>query len=180
MGLLLALLSILIIGGTLVYFTEKTKAEKAQVARVNYDLLVKSQVETAVSMLQKIYDKHAKGEYSLAYAKKLGADLLRDLRYGDKKDGYFWADTSDGTNVVLYGKKDIEGKNRWDSYVGGVYHVREIVANGKKAGGGFTDYYFYRKDDDKILAKRGYSLWFQPFDWIVGTGYYLDDIKTGQ
>jgi len=177
--ILMALLAILIIGGTLVFVTERTRTEKAQMVRANYDLLVKSEVETVVSMLQKIYDKSVKGDYTLAYAKKLGADLLRDLRYGEKQDGYFWADTSNGTNVVLYGNKDVEGKNRWDSYVGGVYHVRDIVTNGKKPGGGFTDYYFSRKDDNQILAKRGYSLYFQPFDWIVGTGYYLDDVKNG-
>jgi signal transduction histidine kinase len=32
-------------------------------------------------------------------AKKLGADLLRGLHYG--VDGYFWADTEGGVNVVL-------------------------------------------------------------------------------
>jgi methyl-accepting chemotaxis protein len=55
------------------------------------DLLIKSEVETAVSMLQAIYAKHTRGEMTLDQAKKLGADLLRQLRYGT--DGYFWADT---------------------------------------------------------------------------------------
>jgi len=43
------------------------------------DLLIKSEVETAVSMLQAIFTKHQQGEMTLEQAKKLGADLLREL-----------------------------------------------------------------------------------------------------
>ncbi len=67
------------------------------------DELVKSEVETAVSMLKAIYEKHQRGELTLEQAEKLGADLLRELRYGT--DGYFWADTTEGVNVVLYGRR---------------------------------------------------------------------------
>ena len=62
------------------------------------DLLIKSEVETAVSMLQAIYTKHQEGKMNLEQAKKIASDLLRDLRYG--KDGYFWADTTKGVKVV--------------------------------------------------------------------------------
>ena len=144
---------------------------------VNNDLLIKNQTQQAVSMLETVYEGSVDGMYSFDQAKKMGADLLRNLRYGDQKEGYFWADTSDGTNVVLYGRTDVEGKNRINSLVNGVYHVREIIANGKKPGGGFTDYFFTKKDGDVPLAKRGFSLYFEPFDWIIGTGYYLEDLS---
>ena len=85
----------------------------AGVADNTNDMLIKCEVETAVSMLQAIYDKHQNGEMTLEAAKKLGADLLRDLRYGD--GGYFWADTTEGVNIVLYGNKDVEGKNRLEA-----------------------------------------------------------------
>jgi len=41
------------------------------------DILVKSEVETAISMLKAICTKHKEGEMSLVQVKKLGADLLR-------------------------------------------------------------------------------------------------------
>lgn len=158
-----------------IYYQARQKMEQS--IRADYDILVKTQTQTAVSILKKLYEKSQMGEITLSQAKTLGQDILRDLRYYDDASGYFWADTSNGANVVLHGDA-IEGKNRWDSNVGGVYHVREIVANGKKPGGGFTDYYFYRLNDNKPLSKRGYSLWFEPFDWIVGTGYYIEDINA--
>jgi methyl-accepting chemotaxis protein len=158
-------------------FGRSTNSQSVATQKEKHDLVIKTQVETAVSMLDALYQKSQKGEFSIDEAKQRGADLLRELRYGENKDGYFWADTTDGGNVVLYGKPDVEGTNRWNSYVGGVYHVREIIKNGMKEGGGYTDYYFPKKDESIPLPKRGYSLLFEPFGWVVGTGYYLEDIQ---
>lgn len=134
------------------------------------DLLIKSEVETAVSMLQAVYAKHRKGEMTLEKAKQLGADLLRELRYGN--DGYFWADTKEGVNVVLYGRKDVEGRNRIkDQDPKGVYYVKEFLAKAK-AGGGYIDYQFSKKGQTTPLAKRSYVQPFEPFGWVIGTGYY--------
>ena len=134
------------------------------------DLLVKSQVETAVSMLQAIFTKHQQGAMTLQKAKELGADLLRELKYGT--DGYFWADTTKGVNVVLYGRKDVEGRNRLkDKDQNGKFYVKEFMAKGK-AGGGYVDYFFSKKGEATVQPKRSYVLLFKPFGWVVGSGYY--------
>ena len=134
------------------------------------DILIKSEVETAVSMLQAIFTKHQQREMTLKEAKKLGADLLRELRYGT--EGYFWADTTEGVNVVLYGKKDIEGKNRLEAKdKHGTFYIKELLAKGK-AGGGYVEYWFPKKSETITQSKRSYGLLFKPFGWVVGSGYY--------
>ena len=134
------------------------------------DVLVKSEVETAVSMLQGIYENHKQGAMTLEKAKELGADLLRKLRYG--ADGYFWADTTEGVNVVLYGRKDVEGRNRLeDKDPKGTFYVKEFLAKAK-AGGGYVEYWFTKKGEATPLPKRSYVLLFEPFGWVVGSGYY--------
>ena len=134
------------------------------------DALIKSQVETAVSMLQAIYAKHQKGDMTLEKTKELGADLLRELKYG--ADGYFWADTTEGVNVVLYGRKDVEGRNRLeDKDPKGTFYIKEFLARAK-AGGGFVEYWFTKKGQSAEQPKRSYVLPFEPFGWVVGTGYY--------
>lgn len=134
------------------------------------DNLIKSHVEMAVSMLQAIYTKHQKGEMTFEQAKKLGADLLRELCYG--VDGYFWADTTDGINVVLYGRKDVEGRNRLeDRDHKGTFYVKEFLSKGQ-AGGGYVEYWFPKMGKTEPQAKRSYVLLFKPFGWVVGTGYY--------
>ncbi|MCX5794274.1 MAG: cache domain-containing protein [Elusimicrobia bacterium] len=134
------------------------------------DLLIKSEVQTAVSMLKAVYKKHQQGEMTLEQAKKLGADLLRDLSYGS--DGYFWADTTAGVNIVLYGRKDVEGRNRLeDQDPKGTFYVKRFIANAK-AGGGYVDYWFAKKGQTAAEPKRSFVAPFAPFGWVVGTGYY--------
>ncbi|MBP7764882.1 MAG: cache domain-containing protein [Deltaproteobacteria bacterium] len=133
------------------------------------DALIKSQVETAVSMLAAIHARQQKGEFGPEKARALGAGLLRELRYG--KDGYFWADTTGGINVVLYGRKDTEGRNRLnDRDDKGVFYVKEFLAKGKT--GGYVEYHFTKKGQAAPVPKRSYVLLFEPFGWVVGTGYY--------
>jgi len=134
------------------------------------DLLIKSEVETAVSMLKAIYTQHQQGAMTLEKAKELGANLLRELRYGT--DGYFWADTTEGVNVVLYGRKDVEGRNRLeDKDQKGAFYVKEFLAKGK-AGGGYVEYWFPKEGQTAAQPKRSYVLLFKPFGWVVGSGYY--------
>lgn len=137
---------------------------------LTHDLLIKNEVETAVSMLQAIYTKHLQGEMTLEQAKKLGADLLRDLTYGD--EGYFWAHTAEGINVVMYGRKDIEGASRLEMKdVKGKLYVKEMLATAA-AGGGYVEYWYPKKGQSQAQAKRSYVLPFKPFGWVVGSGYY--------
>ena len=145
--------------------SRKAKGSSAQ------DQMIKSQVETAISMLQTIYSKHQNGELTLEQAKQLGADLLRGLRYG--QDGYFGADTTEGVNVVLYGRKDFEGKNRLEfKDYKGKFIVKEFIAKAR-GGGGYIDYWFPKENQSVPLRKRRYVQLFEPFGWVVGTGYYL-------
>jgi methyl-accepting chemotaxis protein len=96
-------------------YTVPANAQLEKLDNPSQDMLIKSEIETAVSMLQALFNKHQEGEITLEQAKNLGAYLLRELRYGT--EGYFWADTEEGVNVVLYGRKDVEGKNRMDAKI---------------------------------------------------------------
>ncbi len=142
----------------------------------DFDTQARSEVETAVSMLQNIHDLSRKDGKSPDEAKKLGAELLRGLRYG--KDNYLWADTTEGINVVLLGKP-VEGKSRInDQDAKNKSFIKEIIENGQKPGGGYTDYWFPKAGETAPSPKRGYSLEFKPFGWVVGTGNYVDDLDA--
>ncbi|HPX62189.1 MAG TPA: methyl-accepting chemotaxis protein [Deltaproteobacteria bacterium] len=109
--------------------------------------------------------------------KKLGADLLRELCYAGK-DGYFWAYTTDGVNVVLLGGP-AEGKSRINlEDKKGKKLIKEIIEKGMQPGGGFTNYWFPKAGQTEPSPKRGYSLLFKPFGWVVGTGNYVDDLDA--
>ncbi|MCX6567358.1 MAG: cache domain-containing protein [Candidatus Aminicenantes bacterium] len=43
-----------------------------------------------------------------------------------------------------------------------------------KLGGGYVEYLFTKLGQSVPQAKRSYVQRFEPFGWVVGTGYYLD------
>lgn len=144
--------------------------------RQDYDEYIKSQVSNVITLLEGINKKYKNGEYTLEEAKKLSADLVRDLRYKD--GGYFWIDTTDGQNVVLLGNKT-EGTNRINAKdVNGYEMIKEIIKNGKQDGGGYTEYWFPKEGATEASPKKAYSKYYEPFGWVVGTGNYTDNIDN--
>lgn len=142
--------------------------------RASYDEQIKQQVDNVISLCQTIYDQYQAGVYTEEEAKKLTADEIRQLRYGDA--GYFWVDQYDGTNVVLLGN-DTEGTNRMETKdANGYQMVKEIIRVGQEADGGYTDYVFPKEGETEPSPKRSYSKAFEPFGWVIGTGNYTDYI----
>ena len=145
-------------------------------SRQSYDDSIKQQVSVVISLLSEINDEYKAGTYTLDEAKKIAADEVRQMRYGDA--GYFWIDQSDGTNVVLLGS-DTEGTNRMETQdADGYQMVKEIIRVAVEDGGGYTDYVFPKEGETEPSPKRSYSEYFEPFDWVVGTGNYTDYIDT--
>ena len=178
LNILVVLLTALLIGGMATYrmsvLSKNTITTIDTTVRKDYDENIKNQVESVITMLEKINKKYQNGEMTLEEAKKLGADLTREMKYGE--DSYFWIDTVDGVNVVLLGKAD-EGKNRYElKDVKGKYMIKEIIENGLKEEGGYTDYWFPKKGEETPSPKRAYSKSFKDFNWVIGTGNYVDDI----
>lgn len=143
--------------------------------RENYDTTIKDQVGVVISLLSEINDQYKAGVFeSIDEAKAVAAEEVRQMRYGDS--GYFWVDTSNGTNVVLLGG-DSEGTNRMETTDGNGYQmVKEIIRVAVEEGGGYVDYVYPKEGETESSPKRSYSEYFEPFDWVVGTGNYTDYI----
>lgn len=175
---LIALITGVVISGGMIYQNINTSKNlmimEKQTLNEDYDVKIKEQVEIAISMIDKINNKTKTGELTIDKAKKESADLLRELKYG--KDGYFWADTVEGQNVVLLGS-DTEGTNRLNQQdAKGKYLIKQIIENGQKEDGGYTDYWFPKKGEKEPSLKRGYSKIYKPYNWVIGTGNYVDNI----
>ena len=141
------------------------------------DTSLKNETQIVVSLLEKVYQQQQAGLLSEPEAKKIAADLVRDLRYDDGK-GYFWIDTADGVNVVLLGR-DVEGKSRIDLVdPNGVHFIQEMLKNGRQPGGGYTDLSFAKPGETTPLPKRNYTTTFAPYQWVLGTGVWIDQIDA--
>ncbi|MCQ9372568.1 cache domain-containing protein, partial [Corynebacterium sp. 35RC1] len=47
-----------------------------------------------------------------------------------------------------------------------------------KSGGGFVDYLWPKPGAEAPQPKKSYVLYYQPWDWCLVTGTYMDDIET--
>lgn len=178
--LLTAMIMAVIVGGYSIYNQVQLVGTEIQDYRqtlqLDYDNKLKGQVETATSLVQTVYAEQQKGLLTEEQAKLKAADLVRNLRFD--QGNYFWIDTTDGVNVVLMGRADKEGKSRIeDKDPNGFAYVKEgFLKNGIKDGGGYSDYLFAKPNTTEPLPKRGYTLLFKPYNWVIGTGNWVDDI----
>lgn len=181
MVLINMLLIAAIVGGTAVFFIYSSNMSRLNQLesklRENYDMNIKSQVEIIVSELDGIQNQISEKTITLAEGEKIAADVIRNAKYGE--NGYFWADTTKGINVVMLGNKEIEGISRLDLEDKlGVKIVQEMIQIAKSDGEGFYDYYFPRPGETEALPKRAFIKFYEPFDWVIGTGNYIDDIDA--
>lgn len=138
---------------------------------------VRQQVESAYSLIEHFYGLQQKG-MDKAEAQKLAADAVRNLRYGNNE--YFWINDSVPVVVVHGPKPQLEGKDV--SQVqdpNGLNLFKEIVKAAKSSSdGGFVSYMWPKKGSDTPIAKISFVKHFTQWDWIIGSGLYLDDVDT--
>lgn len=177
---LIFLIAILVGGYSLISTYRENTRQVAHTEKIlfsDYDDMIKGQVEAMVSQLESVKVKVDAGELTEEEAKKIGADFIRAARYGE--NGYFWVDTFEGNNVVLLGKEEIEGSNRRDlEDHNGTKIVEEFMDIAQKEGQGFSEYYYPKPEETQALRKRAYVKAYAPFQWIVGTGNYVNDIEA--
>ena len=139
--------------------------------------LLRTQVDTATSILKTYYQRQQSGELSESQAKEQAAEAIADLRYGE--DGYFWIQNSSPDMVMHPIKPELNG-NDLSSVTdeNGKELFNRMVEVTREDGGGFVPYLWERPGSDQPIPKQSYVKRFGPWDWIVGTGLYTDDVTA--
>lgn len=117
------------------------------------------------------------GAMSEAQAQEAAKQAVSALRYGN--DGYVFI-LNTRTVVVANPRADLIGKDQTNAVdPNGVYFSRELVAVAER-GGGFVSYEFSKlgQPEDRYFPKISYAREYVPWEWIIGTGMYLDDLDA--
>lgn len=142
-----------------------------------YSMEIKSQVQSALSVIQSYYDLSQKGELTEKEAQKMSAEAVRAMRYRDDASGYIWIDGADYILVMHPILTEQEGDNRYDLTDQNGVKVTQSIVNSAKAGGGYNEFYFTKSDGVTIAPKIAYAEMFEPWGWAVATGNYVDDMS---
>lgn len=148
------------------------------------DLLLESRqnnvsdvVETVYGIIDYYYQLSQTQKLSIEEAQQAALATVQNLRYDS--DDYFWINDMQPkmlmhpTNPGLIGKdlstiKDPNGK----------YLFNEFVEQVGDKGEGFVDYHWPKPGMQEPVPKISFVKRFAPWDWVVGSGIYIDDIDT--
>ncbi|MED5618889.1 cache domain-containing protein [Ideonella sp. BN130291] len=128
-------------------------------------------VELAVSTVRPLYEAGA-DEPTRAQAMA----RLSSLDYGS--DGYFFVYDLHGTVLMHSRQPELVGRNLWDLRdPKGRPTIQQLIAQARN-GGGYVDYLWRKPSTGQLAPKLGYVVALPKWNWMVGTGLYLDDIQA--
>ncbi len=145
-----------------------------------YKTEIKSQVQSAIAVIQNEYDMFQAGEKTEEEAQEDAKNFVRAMRYRDDQSGYFWIDGMDCVLVMHAVLTEQEGDNRKDlKDQNGVMITQSVVSvcNSPEKGG-YNEFYFTKSDGVTVAPKIAYSQLFEPWGWAVCTGNYVDDMNA--
>ncbi|MCW4630833.1 cache domain-containing protein [Marinomonas rhodophyticola] len=132
---------------------------------------LKNHVNIAMSAIRPILEDDQLEDAEAQYQVK---KILAGLSYED--DGYFFAYEMSGVNLVHPTQPDFVGKNLWNFQDRTENYLIQGLIRAAQAGGGYHRYIWEKPPLMKQEDKLGYVVAIDRWDWMMGTGLYLDDI----
>ena len=150
---------------------EKQKSERLTREKI------RTRVYQAASIADSIY-QHNKDRYGPDEVQNLILDALRPIRF-DEGRGYFFAIRTDGLVILNAAKPALEGKNLLqlrDSH--GLPFIKNLIDAGRRSEEGFSEYFWAKPGrPGNDYKKISFVRYFKPYDWVIGTGLYVDDVQ---
>jgi methyl-accepting chemotaxis protein len=134
--------------------------------RQGYDDNIKNQVNNVIGLLNGVHKMQTDGILTDDEAKKQARNIVKSLKYGE--NGYFWIDNVNGQ--LENSSSDTKASGDSNNF------KSKIMSVVLKDGSGFTDFDFPKQNGEGTATKRAYSTVFKPYEWVVSTGNYVDDI----
>ena len=167
------ILSLVCLAGISIYDAYQTRAIRLEERKSDLQHVA----ETALGVVTAFGEEAAAGTLSVEEAQKRAMEGVRHMRYGT--EGYVTIFNSHPTMLMHPTAPKMIGKDLGD-YKGpnGNHIYEDIVAIIKRDGKGFYSYAFPRPGSHDLSPKISYATSYQPWDWIMNTGVYVDDLDA--
>lgn len=131
-------------------------------------------------MLGYFQAREERGELDRARAQAQAIAVLRAFRYGPDHKDYLWITDREPRMIMHPYRPDLEGEPLGDFTDSHGKHLFLAFVDGVRDDGeAVVDYYWQHQDQtDRIVPKISYVRHFAPWDWIVGTGIYIEDVRA--
>lgn len=150
-------------------FRQTVAADEAKEARVRVDL--------AQSILGYCHGLETQGKLGRADAQQRAKDLLREIR--TREGHYLWVNDTAPVMVMHPIMPELEGRSLADyKDANGKLLFLAFVDTARQTEGGYVAYAWPRPNGTTAQRKLSYVKLFEPWQWVVGSGVYLDDIDA--
>ncbi|MFT3758854.1 methyl-accepting chemotaxis protein [Thauera sp.] len=149
--------------------------EGRRATQAGYDRAIRGHVEVAHGLIAHFHGLELSGAMSREQAQAAAKAALKALRYGGNE--YFWLNDSTPRIVMHPIRPELEGKDMGaETDPKGKHLFREFARVANAQGEGSVNYWWPRPGEAEPQPKLSYVKMFEPWDWIVGTGVYVDDV----
>ncbi len=133
---------------------------------------LKNYVTLARNALTPIYTSKLKTKRQ---AQREVTEIVRKMTSGE--DNYFYIYDGDGKNIVNPRLTHLVGSN-WIGLkdADGRSVVRDLIDRAK-TGDEFYSYIWKKPSSGEYVEKLGYSVYLDRWDWMIGSGIYMDDVS---
>jgi PAS domain S-box-containing protein len=142
--------------------------------------LIRELTNSAYSILASYELDERNGLLTREEAQQAAIERIQSLRYGPEGKDYFWIQDMHPRMIMHPYRSDLNGKDLEDFRdPRGVAIFVEFADLVRREGEGYIDYVWQWKDDPQRLEpKESFVKGFEPWDWIIGTGIYIDDVES--
>lgn len=155
------------------------------------EVKLKELVEVPYSIIEKYHDLQISGALTLDVAQQSAKDEISSLRY-DEGVGYYWINdsTTPYPTMIMHAiSPALDGQvldnPKYDAALGDTKNIFSafVAATKNPTGTGLVEYIWPKPSGSGVTEdqpKLSYVHSFQPWQWIIGTGIYIDDLKAIQ
>ncbi|WP_199530196.1 methyl-accepting chemotaxis protein [Pseudoalteromonas sp. bablab_jr010] len=168
------LVSVVVIG--LIFLSVSSLTQQYSSLKQEQYIKTQNLVESAYSIIEHNYALFEQGKLSEQQAKQAALETISALRYDN--NNYFWINDYEPVMVMHPFKPELNGKSLAGSKdPDGVLLFVDMVNIVKKQGEGFIPYKWPKPGKDQPVDKIAYVKGFAKWQWIVGSGVYIDTIE---
>ena len=140
-------------------------------------LALRNAVEVVSSTLDWAYRQESAGAMTHEQAQAFVVKSVNDARYAGSE--YFWINDLDGVMVTHPIRTDLNGKDTRgikDPQGNAVFVM--FIDTVRRQGAGFVSYLWPKPGKDQPVEKLSYVQGFKPWNWLIGSGIYIDDLRS--
>ncbi|HUX96836.1 MAG TPA: cache domain-containing protein [Bacteroidales bacterium] len=172
-----ALLAFILFAG-LIFFYLIPGFENAMMERKR--TLIKEMTSSAYSLIEYYYSLENKGILDSTEARIQAKNAIGNIRYGEQLKDYFWITDRKPVMIMHPYRKELNGNDlsAFEDSKGKLIFV-EFARAVSQTGESYVEYMWQWNDDSTtVVPKLSYVKLFEPWNWIIGTGIYIEDVKT--